>query len=120
MPPTRLDDWASHTLRRFSAPWAPKGSKERLEVFTEFYFRALDNQDYRNVRDPAIRAIAYPLNQILFGLARIRLTTKHFEFPIEARLALGVMKLYRRARLHGALGLGKLLRERTRVSRQQA
>jgi radical SAM superfamily enzyme YgiQ (UPF0313 family) len=37
IPPQQLAGWVHHTLRRFKAPWAPKGIDWQLELFANFY-----------------------------------------------------------------------------------
>lgn len=95
VPPTRLEDWSRHTLTDFRAPWAPAGCRDRLENFREFYFRMLDGEDYRNRRSLFGRAIAFPFNKLFHAMARLRLQALWFDFPVEARLFLGLRQCYR-------------------------
>lgn len=96
VPPTRLRDWAHHTLRKFKAPWAGKGLDWQLEYFVNFYFPLSDPQFYRLVRSSKIRLIVRVVNKLFFPISRLRLKLNFFRFPGEAALFLRLLHFYNR------------------------
>jgi anaerobic magnesium-protoporphyrin IX monomethyl ester cyclase len=94
VPPQRLDAWCNHTLRKFRAPWAPKGIDWRLEYFANFYLPLADSRFYRLVRSRKIRPIVFLVNKLFYPFARLRLKMKYFRFPIEAISFLSVLRVY--------------------------
>jgi anaerobic magnesium-protoporphyrin IX monomethyl ester cyclase len=97
VPPQRLEAWANHTLRRFKAPWAPRGIEWRLEYFANFYLPLVDPQFYRLVRSGKIRPIVFLVNKLFFPIAWLRFKTGYFGWPAEAFIFLGLLRLYNRA-----------------------
>jgi len=96
VPPTSLEGWANHTLRDFQAPWAVSRCERKLRVFRDCYFRMLNREAYRRFLSPAARAIAYPVNKLLFSLARLRAKTRWYGFPVESKIMLGLRELQRK------------------------
>jgi len=94
VPPPRLHAWAKHTLRRFKAPWAPKGIDWRLEHFANFYLPLVDPQFYRLVRSGKIRPIVFLVNKLFFPVAWLRFKTGYFGAPFEAAIFLRFLRLY--------------------------
>jgi anaerobic magnesium-protoporphyrin IX monomethyl ester cyclase len=72
IPPQQLSGWAHHTLRRFKAPWAPKGIDWQLELFANFYLPLVDPNFYRLVRSSKIRPIVFLVNKFFFPIAWLR------------------------------------------------
>jgi radical SAM superfamily enzyme YgiQ (UPF0313 family) len=94
VPPQQLSGWAHHTLRRFKAPWAPKGIDWRLELFANFYLPLVDPNFYRLVRSSKIRPIVFLVNKFFFPIAWLRFKTNYFRFPVEAAMFLRLLRLY--------------------------
>ena len=106
-PPQRLVGWAKHTLRKFKAPWAPKGIEWRLEYFANFYLPLVDPQFYRLVRSRKIRPIVFLVNKLLFPAAWLRFKTGYFQTPFEAAIFLWFLRVYNRITgSHFCLGNG--------------
>ena len=93
-PPQELSGWMHHTLRRFKAPWAPKGTDWRLELFANFYLPLMDPNFYRLVRSSKIRPIVFLVNKFFFPIAWLRFKTNYFRFPVEAAMFLRLLRLY--------------------------
>lgn len=96
VPPTRLPDWAHHTLRKLRAPWAAKGLDWQLEYFVNFYLPLADSEFYRLVRSKKIRPIVYFLNKLFSPIARLRLRANFVRFPVEAAVFLRLLHSYNR------------------------
>lgn len=94
VPLQRLDAWSHHTLRKFRAPWAPKGIDWRLECFANFYFPLADSRFYRLVRSPKIRPFVFLINKLFYPFARLRLKASFFRFPVEAVSFLKILRVY--------------------------
>ncbi len=97
VPPPRLEGWAKHTLRRFKAPWAPKGIDWRLERFANFYLPLVDPQFFRLVRSKKIRAVAFLVNKLFFPAAWVRFKINYFGAPVEASIFLRLLRMYNNA-----------------------
>jgi radical SAM superfamily enzyme YgiQ (UPF0313 family) len=107
VPPERLEGWAKHTLRRFKAPWAPKGIDWQLEYFANFYFPLVDPDFYRLVRSRKIRPVVFLVNKLFFPAAWLRFKTGYFGAPLEAAAFLALLRLYNRlSGSHFCLGNG--------------
>jgi len=110
LPPQHLEGWAHHTLRRFKAPWAPKGIQWQLEYFANFYLPLVDPQFYRLVRSRKIRPVVFLVNKIFFPLAWLRFKTGYFGLPMEAAAFLWFLRLYNRTTgSHFCLGNGSYI-----------
>lgn len=96
VPPDRLEQWANHTLRKFHAPWAPKGLRWQLECFANFYFPLMDRQLYRRVPSRSLRALAYLIHKALHPVAWLRFKLNYFRLPFEAVCFLRVLHLFNR------------------------
>jgi radical SAM superfamily enzyme YgiQ (UPF0313 family) len=94
VPPQQLSEWAHHTLRRFKAPWAPKGIDWDLEMFANFYLPLVDPHFYRLVRSSKIRPIVFLVNKLFFPIAWLRFKTNCFRFPFEAVVFLRFLRWY--------------------------
>jgi|GEM_PF-635506 radical SAM superfamily enzyme YgiQ (UPF0313 family) len=94
VPPQQLSGWVHHTLRRFKAPWAPKGIDWDLEMFANFYLPLVDPHFYRLVRSSKIRPIVFLVNKLFFPIAWLRFKTNCFRFPVEAVVFLRLLQLY--------------------------
>lgn len=104
-PPQRLVDWARHTLRKFKAPWAPKGIDWELEIFANFYLPLVDPNFYRLVRSSRIRPVVLIVNWLFFPIAWLRFKTNCFRFPMEAVTFLRLLRLYNKIS-HSSFCLG--------------
>jgi radical SAM superfamily enzyme YgiQ (UPF0313 family) len=98
-PPERLAEWANHTLANFKAPWAPKECEGFRSIFMTAYVYFLNHEAYGRVRNPALRGLAYLLNQLLFSIVRLRVKAKCFLFPVDAILFSRFLRIYK---AHGA------------------
>lgn len=93
-PPKRLEQWADHTLRKFRAPWAPKGIRWQLECFANFYFPLVDPKLYRRVPSRALRVLVFLVNKAFFPIVWLRFKTNCFRAPWEAVFFLRLLHLY--------------------------
>lgn len=93
-PPQQLSGWAHHTLRRFKAPWSPKGIDWQLELFANFYLPLVDPNFYRLVRSSKIRPIVFLVNKLFFPIAWLRFKANYFRFPVEAVVFLRLLRWY--------------------------
>ena len=94
IPPQQLSGWAHHTLRRFKAPWAPKGIDWQLELFANFYLPLMDPYFYRLVRSSKIRPVVFLVNKFFFPIAWLRFKANCFRFPVEAAIFLRLLRWY--------------------------
>jgi len=93
-PPQHLEDWASHTLRKFESPWASEGVKRRLEYFVNFFLPMVDPQFYRVAPSTGIRTVLFLVNKLFFPLAWLRFAANCFRCPAEAIVFLRLLRFY--------------------------
>jgi radical SAM superfamily enzyme YgiQ (UPF0313 family) len=92
-PPSRLEDWVSHTLRKFHAPWWTHDYRAQVEIFVNFYLPLRDPLFYRKVPEK-FRTIAYCVNKLYFPFAYFRFKWNIFRFPLEAISFLSLLKIF--------------------------
>lgn len=93
VPPTLLEDWAKHTLRKFHAPWWTKDYRWQLEIFANFYL-PLMNPFFYKIVPKKFRVIAFVINKIFFPFVYLRFRFNLLRFPIEAVLFLIALKTF--------------------------
>lgn len=93
-PPKRLEEWPSHTLRKFRAPWARKDHRWPMEMFANFYLPMSNPFFFRNVPGRSMRAMVFVLNQVFFPAAYLRFRLNFFKLPVEAWLFLGFLRVF--------------------------
>ncbi len=94
VPPTNLDDWPSHTLRKFRAPWAKKDYRLQVEIFANFYFPMSNPGYFRSVPIRKLKPVVFLLNMFFFPIAYLRMRLNFFSFPLEAKCFLACMRFY--------------------------
>lgn len=82
-PPAKLEDWASHTLRKFRAPWWTRDYRWEIEIFANFYLPMVDPKFYMMV-PKKFRPIVYFINKIFYPIAYLRFKHNFLKFPLEA------------------------------------
>ncbi len=95
-PPHCLEDWSKHTWENFSPPWAPKGSRKRVEMFKNCYFHMMNPYLYRIIDNPVLRAMAYLFNKCVFPLAWSRFKLKFYRLPVEAIVFTALVSGYKK------------------------
>lgn len=98
VPPTRLEDWPMHTLRKFRAPWAKKDYRWQVEMFANFYLLLSNPRYYRSVPIRKLKPVVFLLNLIFFPTAYLRMRLNFFKFPVEARCFLICLQFYNKLR----------------------
>ncbi|MEK6794972.1 MAG: radical SAM protein [Spirochaetota bacterium] len=109
LPPGRLEDWATHTLRKFHAPWWTRDYRWQLEIFANFYL-PLVNPNYYRMAPKSVRPIAYLVNKLFGPIAYLRFKFNLLMFPIEAILFLLSLRFFNRIfHTHFCLGFESYL-----------
>ncbi|VVB90293.1 Radical SAM superfamily protein [uncultured archaeon] len=88
-PPTSLDGWSSHTLRKFKSPWLTKGAKKFIRNYVCFYFKYHSKTTIYS--DDNIVKIS--IKTILYSLIDIRFKTNFFKYQIDAEIFYNLLKI---------------------------
>jgi len=91
--PDTLEGWSGHTLRRFKAPWLPRGLRRKVKYFSFYYYpyafglspKPLGAAAGARVLEAVIRLLFE--NRLLQGLAAWRVRRRCFRFPLDAAWA---------------------------------
>jgi len=93
VPPKKLEQWASHTLRKFDAPWYKTDYRSKLEIFANFYLALVDPKFYKLV-PRKLRSIVFIINKLFFPISYVRFKLNFFKYPLEAILFLRLLRLF--------------------------
>lgn len=93
IPPSQLEDWISHTLRKFHAPWWTHDYRVQVEIFVNFYLPLCDPLFYQHV-PKKFRLIAYFINKLYFPFAYLRFKCNYFNYPFEAISFLLLLRIF--------------------------
>ena len=96
VPPTKLESWPDHTLRKFKAPWVNDNLRLDLEIFANFFFPLCNPDFYRTVPVKSLQPVVWLINKIFFPMAYLRFRYNFFRWPLEALLFLYVLRLFNR------------------------
>jgi radical SAM superfamily enzyme YgiQ (UPF0313 family) len=96
VPPHNLGEWATHTLRKFHAPWWKRDYRRELECFVNFYFPLVNPGFYRIVPVKRLKPVVFLINMLFFPIARLRFRLNWFRWPVEALVFLFLLRLYNR------------------------
>jgi radical SAM superfamily enzyme YgiQ (UPF0313 family) len=91
--PNSLEAWASHTLRKFHAPWLKKSYSWKLEVFVNFYLPLMNPKAYK-ISPRNIMPIVFIINKLFFPTTYLRFKLNFFKYPIEAILFLKLLRIF--------------------------
>ncbi len=93
-PPARLEDWPSHTLRKFKAPWTQKDFRWAMEVFANFYFPLCNPRFYESIPIAKLKPLLFVINKVFFPIAFLRFKYNYFRLPFEAKMFLKCLQFY--------------------------
>ncbi|MBI4947473.1 MAG: B12-binding domain-containing radical SAM protein [Bacteroidetes bacterium] len=108
-PPEKMEGWATHTLRKFHAPWWKKDYRWKLEVFANFYLPLVNPGFYKMV-PRNMQPVVFIINKLFYPIAYLRFKYNLLRFPIEAIVFIILLRLFNKLfRKNFALGFESYL-----------